>query len=564
MRTRRLMASLAAAIVGTAAAVTPAWSAPSDQQTVDYRGYRVAVPADWRIVDLSSDPHACVRFDQPAVYLGHPSAEPWCPTNLVGRTAGLVIEPLDGVTADRLTAETAVAAEGGATAESLVSRDGTIQVAVPDAGVLVTAEHTQGTAETVRRILAAASLGRDATPVSLDTVRTATKPVSLAAAAAAASPQPGTYTGKGFDTCTAPSQSTMNTWRNSSPYRAVGIYISGGSRSCTQANLTATWVTNQINNGWHLIPIELDNQAPCGTRTPKMSYDTATARSQGATRATAAVNAAKALGIVAGSAIYNDIEHYPSTESCKAAVLSYLSGWTERLHALGYLSGMYSSGSSGVLDLCNAYNDSRYTRVDHIFFGWWNGVADTNTGNYCPSGYYANHQRIHQYTGDSYETWGGVQIYIDRDYLDVSTSTTTPPQQFTVTVDNTTSGAFTASANWGTSAYSSQRMGVDYRYATPVSASDAAWYKATLPETGSYEVSVWYPADSGYNDSTPYVVATTSGNQTVRVNQRVNGGQWVSLGVFTLAAGTGDKVGVSRWTTGTGYVVADAVRITRV
>nr|WP_312882519.1 glycoside hydrolase domain-containing protein [Micromonospora polyrhachis] len=411
-------------------------------------------------------------------------------------------------------------------------------------------------------MLATASLGRAATPVSLDTLRTAAKPVA-SAAAAAASPQPGTYTGKGFDTCTAPTQSTMNTWRNSSPYRAVGIYISGASRSCTQANLTSTWVTNQINNGWHLIPIELDNQAPCGTRTPKMSYDPATARSQGATRATAAVNSAKALGIIAGSVIYNDIEHYPSTESCRAAVLSYLSGWTERLHALGYLSGMYSSGSSGVQDLCNAYNDTRYTRVDHLFFGWWNGVADTNAGSYCPSEYYANRQRIHQYTGDSYETWGGVRIYIDRDYLDVST-TTTPPQDFTVTVDNTTSGRFTASANWGTSAYSSQRMGPDYRFATPVSASDAAWYRADLPATGSYEVSVWYPADPGYNDSTPYVVATTSGNQTVRVNQRVNGGQWVSLGVFTLAAGDGDKVGVSRWTSGTGYVVADAVRITRV
>lgn len=554
------MASLAVAIVGVTGVATPASAAPSDQQTVDYRGYRLAVPADWRVVDLADDPHACVRFDQPAVYLGHPGDEPWCPTDLVGRTAGLVIEPLDGITADRLTADTTVAT--GAGADSPLSRDGTIRVAVPDAGVLVTAEHTPSTEKTVRRILATASLGRAATPVSLDTVRTAAKPAAPTAAAAA-SPQPGTYTGKGFDTCTAPTQSTMNTWRNNSPYRAVGIYISGASRSCTQANLTSTWVTNQINNGWHLIPIEFDNQAPCGTRTPKMSYDPATARSQGATRATAAVNSAKALGIVAGSAIYNDIEHYPSTESCRAAVLSYLSGWTDRLHALGYLSGMYSSGSSGVQDLCNAYNDTRYTRVDHLFFGWWNGVADTNAGSYCPSEYYANRQRIHQYTGDSYETWGGVRIYIDRDYLDVST-TTTPPQDFTVTVDNTTSGRFTASANWGTSAYSSQRMGPDYRFATPVSASDAAWYKANLPETGSYEVSVWYPADPGYNDSTPYVVATTSGNQTVRVNQRVNGGQWVSLGVFTLAAGDGDKVGVSRWTSGPGYVVADAVRITRV
>lgn len=72
----------------------------------------------------------------------------------------------------------------------------------------------------------------------------------------------------------------------------------------------------------------------------------------------------------------------------------------------------------------------------------------------------------------------------------------------------------------------------------------------------------WYPADPGYNDSTPFVVVTSGGSQTVRVNQRANGGRWVSLGTFPLAAGTRDVVGVSRWTTGTGYVVADTVRIT--
>jgi hypothetical protein len=34
--------------------------------------------------------------------------------------------------------------------------------------------------------------------------------------------------------------------------------------------------------------------------------------------------------------------------------------------------------------------------------------------------------------------------------------------------------------------------------------------------------------------------------------------------VFTLAGGDANKVGVSRWTSGTGHVIADAVRITRV
>ncbi|MGC4807667.1 glycoside hydrolase domain-containing protein [Micromonospora sp. DT233] len=565
MRIGTIMAGLAAVAVGVAGVAAPTLAAPADGQTVSYRGLELTVPAQWQVVDLAADPHACVRFDRPTIYLGHPGDEPRCPTDLVGRTAGLVVEPIDAVSAARVTAQTPITAKGRATSADLPSRNDAIQLAVRDAGVLVTAEHTPDTEATVRRILASASLGRGATPASLDVTRAAAQAAPVTPLAAG--PQPGTYTGKGFDTCTAPAQSTMNTWRNSSPYRAVGIYISGASRSCTQANLTATWVTNQTNNGWHLTPIELDNQAPCGTRTPKMSYDPATARSQGATRATAAVNAAKALGIPAGSAIYNDIEQYPSSASCTAAVLSYLSGWTERLHTLGYLSGMYSSGSSGVKDVCNAYNDTRYTRLDHLWIGWWNGVADTDAGSYCADAYYANHQRIHQYTGDTSETWGGVQVYIDRNYLDVSTSTIPDPppsQGFSVTIDNTTSGAFTASANWGTSTYSSQRTGPDYRYASPAAVSDVAWYAANLPTTGSYEVSVWYPAVAGYNTSTPYVVAATGGTQTVRVNQSANGGRWVSIGVFTLAAGAGNKVGVSRWTSTTGYVIADAVRITRV
>jgi Domain of unknown function (DUF1906) len=392
----------------------------------------------------------------------------------------------------------------------------------------------------------------------------AAAPATAAVTVTAVAPQPGTYAGKGFDTCSAPSQSTMNAWRNSSPYLAVGIYISGSSRSCSQPNLTATWVSNQVANGWHLIPIELDYQAPCGSRAPKMSSDPATARTQGAGRASSAVNAAQSLGIPAGSAIYNDIEQYPTNASCRAAVLSYLSGWTDQLHVLGYLSGMYSSGSSGVTDVCSAYNDPQYTRLDHLWIAWWNGVADTDAGQYCDDTCYANHQRLHQYAGDVSETWGGVTMRIDRDYLDVSPVTTQPPTAWSTIVDNSDTARFTASTNWGTSSYSTQRYGADYRFAAPVSASDPAWYKVDIPETATYDVSVWYPANNGYNNATPYIVVTTTGNQSILVNQRTNGGQWVSLGVFTIAAGDSDKVGVSRWTSGTGYVIADAVRITRV
>ncbi|GAB2922601.1 hypothetical protein GCM10027280_07280 [Micromonospora polyrhachis] len=141
--------------------------------------------------------------------------------------------------------------------------------------------------------------------------------------------------------------------------------------------------------------------------------------------------------------------------------------------------------------------------------------------------------------------------------------TSTPPTYSTI-VDNATAGRFTASGNWGTSSYSSQRYGADYRFADPVLASDAAWFKVSIPQTGNYRVEVRYPADAGYNSSTPHVIVTASGNQTVNVDQRSNGGTWRSLGTFNLAAGDRDLVGVSRWTSAAGYVVADAVRVTRV
>lgn len=148
-------------------------------------------------------------------------------------------------------------------------------------------------------------------------------------------------------------------------------------------------------------------------------------------------------------------------------------------------------------------------------------------------------------------------------YMQLVTGST-PPPSWSVTIDNSTAGAFTASANWGTSAYSAQRHGTDYRFADPVEASDPAWYRANIPTTASYRVEAWYPDDPGYNSSAPYVIVTPSGNQTVHVDQRSGGGAWRNLGTFTLAAGDGNKVGVSRWTGGTGLVIADAIRITRV
>lgn len=84
-----------------------------------------------------------------------------------------------------------------------------------------------------------------------------------------------------------------------------------------------------------------------------------------------------------------------------------------------------------------------------------------------------------------------------------------------------------------------------------------------IPATANYRVDAWWPGVSGYNSATPYIVSTTTGNKTVVVDQRT-GGTWRTLGTFNLAAGDANRVGVSRWTTASGLVIADAIRVTRV
>lgn len=182
-------------------------------------------------------------------------------------------------------------------------------------------------------------------------------------------------------------------------------------------------------NGWHLIPTYVGSQAPCTSFGHTVSTDPATARSQGTAEADDAVAQAQALGIPAGSVLYNDMEGYDNTNSsCSTGVLNYLSAWTGELHARGYRSGFHSSAGSGMRYLAAQYTTGAYTLPDHLWFAWWNGVADTDAGTYVPAADWAGHQRIHQYFGGTDETWGGVTVNIDGDYLDVDGGGSVPPQ----------------------------------------------------------------------------------------------------------------------------------------
>ena len=536
VRCRRLW-PVAAALLALMGGVTvaPAGADPVNggTRTVSYHGYRIRVSDSWQVVDLTKQRDACIRFDRPAVYLGRPGSGTRCPAHLAGRTAGLLVEPLDASSAQRITGATARAGSGTAVAPAAVSRNAEIKIAVEDAGVLVTAAHTRDTETAVRRVLRSATLAADAerTPMPLR---------AEAAPLAAAGPQPGTFAGKGFDACSAPSASAMNAWYAGSPYRAVGVYISGASRACGQPNLTANWVTDQTARGWRLMPIDVGRQAPCSAFCHKMSTTPATARSQGAGAADASVAAAQALGIPAGSVVYSDIEGYPSTASCKASVLSYLSGWADALHAKGYLSGLYSSASSGIKNAATEYHNGAYTRVDHIWYAWWNNAADTDTGTYVPASFWADQARIHQYAGDVSETWGGVTIGIDRNYLDVRTEPPSPAGCATTNLSFTAYPTLTSGSTDGRVGAAQcllKSAGHDPGAGTPTGTYDAGTTAAVtafqtgrgLPADGVTGPKTWTVLLS--RGSTPVIRAGSTGEAVTRVQRALTAALGRTVGI---------------------------------
>lgn len=272
------------------------------------------------------------------------------------------------------------------------------------------------------------------------------RPVPLRADLMAAEPNPvtpGNFTGYGFDQCLAPTQKAMDAWLHHSPFLSVGIYISGNSRACrSQPNLTPAWIRTQLQNGWRLLPITLGPQASCSDRFPRYDDDPTInprpgaeglygkARRQARREAVKAVDAAQRLGITKGSTLWYDLEAFDHTNRhCRESALSFLSAWTTGIHKLGYKSGVYGSVGSSVLILDDARvnRPGKYQMPDMLWLARWDGVANTSSSYIREDGWRPG-ARVKQYQGGHDETWGGVTINIDRNYLDVGRGSVADPE----------------------------------------------------------------------------------------------------------------------------------------
>lgn len=174
--------------------------------------------------------------------------------------------------------------------------------------------------------------------------------------------------------------------------------------------------------GWRAQPIYVGFQAPTGCSTiSKARITPGLEWPQGRDSALDAIVQAQALGIGPGSDIYYDMEAYTPTTACSESVLRFLSGWSSTLRSGGYSPGVYSSAASGIKDIANPVAMPGVVAPNKIWIARWNLVPNVyGHAPYVADSQWSPYRRIHQYRGGHVETYGGVTINIDNDYLDTS------------------------------------------------------------------------------------------------------------------------------------------------
>lgn len=225
---------------------------------------------------------------------------------------------------------------------------------------------------------------------------------------------------QGFDRCDLPSLDAMQTWWESSPYYTYNLYLGGISLGCSISRLNPTWVYSAARQGWTFILTWVGPQAPCTRFKYRMDPDPDDAYLEGRKEADMAAGAAERLGFMGDRVIYYDIEAYSGADqACRDTVASFVRGWVERLHELGFHGGAYGAPcSSYISDWAEISPPPDDVWIAHWFADGYDPSATVWDAPCLSNSLWANHQRIKQYIGSHDETWGGVTLRIDSDVLD--------------------------------------------------------------------------------------------------------------------------------------------------
>lgn len=587
-------------------------SADGPTKQVSYDGVTVDVPTQMPVVNLDDHPGTCVRYDRAVVYVGAPDQEQNCPARAIGRSDAVWIGPETPEVIAEVEGTATTQAQGTTKQDDTSTAERRRTVVVPEREVAVrTTWRTDAAA--MNEVAASVALDTattqpspaDAVSPALTTTTTATTPNAVLAAgsvaaavpaaqrfstavAPAAAPAagpavqpaiqpalsqavsgaPGVFTGMAFDTCAAPTASTMQKWR-ASPYSAVGIYIGGALRACGDGNLSASWIDQVAAQGWGFIPIYVGLQAPCVGQSglATMSRDLGTARSQGAEAARDAVSDAQRFGLGANSTLYFDMEAYSMTDSgCSSAAVAFMQSWTVTLHDAGFRSGVYGGVGSMMRDLTKAVQGGGYQAPDAIWLAHWNNLQttrDTMSPQYVPDNLWSGHQRIRQYQGDHSESWGGVGLNIDSNWVDAELPGNATPTGYgqNATGPGGAGFVFTGSMAYWRASPGSGTQGRAYwtrPSGTSAESNGATWEVSLTP--GTYAVDANVPSTSGAGVAR--YTLSGAGTSTVATLDQARASGWQEVGVMTVGSDGRAQVHLGdNGTTDTSRTLwADAVR----
>jgi hypothetical protein len=452
---------------------TTAKAAAVAMKTVEYRGYAVRVPASWPVYSLDEDPSQCVRYDVNAVYLGTPGPNQKCPAHVVGRadTVSIGGPATPGPRSTPVRTELRAAVGANRAGPNTPAAPGTIMqnpqlgqlsVAMPATAPAFSATYGNNPAQVMQVLAGVRQITQQSAPAG-STTTGSVRASGQQPSGATATPSPGpttqsppsyppppswippsypapTPTGTGlptqsanpvppsspppapagarpgFDTCGAPALKTMQAWR--AKYAVAAVYVGGQEMGCGYGNLSKSWVQSTENMGWSLMPVFVGLQAPCNSFSREINPSQAAAQGQQA--AIQAVNDAASFGLGPGSPIYFDMEAYNEKKaSCVTAVLTFLDAWDRQLQASGYVSGVYSSAGSGVINLQNTASVAGHAlaKPQAIWFALWDNVVNLTGSPYLTSAVWPANARSKQYAGPRVVKVGGISLNVDSDLV---------------------------------------------------------------------------------------------------------------------------------------------------
>jgi len=255
---------------------------------------------------------------------------------------------------------------------------------------------------------------------------------------------------------------------------------------------------------------------------------------------------------------------------------TYTSDWYASTFAPGYfgndyiytLPGSHGSGSGMLMWKPNLLHDGKY----EIFARWTAGANRTSTARYVIKTYFGDEtvivdQKIH---GGEWVSLGEYDMLMGNESLILllkdpdgvvvadAVKLEYKAEMTTYIIDNLDYD-FSTLGTWGESHSAQGFHDWNYAFAMQGDGSRVATWDINVSKDGSYEVFAKWTSHSSRASNAPYTINAYGSNEVVEVNQRENGGEWVSLGEHDFLRGGDHSVKLSNYANG--IVIADAVKL---